>query len=37
MTKGDTGTTFMLTDNGLYVIRRPGVESIHQLMMIPPN
>jgi hypothetical protein len=37
MTKGDTGTTFMLTDNGLYVIRRPDVESIHQLMMIPPN
>jgi len=37
ITKADTGTTFMLTENGLYVIRRPAVESIHQLMMIPPN
>jgi hypothetical protein len=37
MTKADTGTTFMLTTNGLYVIRRPAVESIHQMMMIPPN
>lgn len=37
LTKGDTGTTFMLTDSGLYVIRRPGVEFIHQMMMIPPN
>jgi hypothetical protein len=26
LNKGDTGTTFMLTDSGLYVIRRPGVE-----------
>ena len=37
LTKTDTGTTFMLTDNGLYVIRRPAVESIHQVMMITPN
>jgi uncharacterized beta-barrel protein YwiB (DUF1934 family) len=22
----DTGTTFLLTDNGLYLIRRPAVE-----------
>jgi hypothetical protein len=25
VTKADTGTTFMLTKNGLYVIRRPTV------------
>jgi hypothetical protein len=37
MTRSDTGTTFMLTENGLYVIRRPAVEWIHQLMEIPPN
>ena len=37
LTKGDTGTTFMLTDSGLYVIRRPGVEFNHQMMVIPPN
>jgi hypothetical protein len=37
ITKADTGTTFMLTEDGLYVIRRPAVESIHQLMTIPPN
>jgi hypothetical protein len=37
VTKTDTGTTFMLTDNGLYVIRRPTVEWNHQLMVIPPN
>jgi hypothetical protein len=35
--KADTGTTFMLRDNGLYVIRRPDLESIHQLMTISPN
>jgi hypothetical protein len=35
--KGDTGTTFMLRENGLYVIRRPYLESIHQLMTISPN
>jgi hypothetical protein len=37
MTRSDTGSTFMLTDNGSYVIRRPAVEWIHQLMVIPPN
>jgi hypothetical protein len=37
MTRTDTGTTFMLTEGGLYVIRRPAVEWIHQLMEIPPN
>jgi hypothetical protein len=37
MTKADTGTTFMLRENGLYVIRRPNQESIHQLMTISPN
>jgi hypothetical protein len=35
--KADTGTTFMLRENGLYVIRRPDLESIHQLMTISPN
>jgi len=37
MTKADTGTTFLLTDKGLYVIRRPGVETVHQVLMITPN
>jgi hypothetical protein len=37
MTRTDTGTTFMLTENGLYLIRRPTVEWTHQLMEIPPN
>jgi hypothetical protein len=37
VTKADTGTTFMLRENGLYVIRRPAQESIHQLMAISPN
>jgi hypothetical protein len=37
LTKTDTGTTFMLTENGLYVIRRPAVEWNHQMMVIPPN
>ena len=37
LTKGDTGSPFMLTDSGRYVIRRPGVEFIHQMMVIPPN
>jgi hypothetical protein len=36
-TNASTGTTFLLTDHGLYVIRRPGVEFIHQLMLISPN
>jgi hypothetical protein len=37
VTKGDTGTTFMLKQDGLYMIRRPAVESLHQVMMITPN
>jgi hypothetical protein len=37
MTKGDMATTFMPTDSGLYMIRRPGEEFIHQMMLIPPN
>ena len=37
LTKGDTGTTFALTDDGLDVVRRPASESIHQMMMVPPN
>jgi hypothetical protein len=37
MTRTDTGTTFMLTEDGSYVIRRPAVEWIHQLTEIPPN
>ena len=37
LTKDDTGTTFVLTDDGPYMIRWPVKESIHQMMMIPPN
>jgi hypothetical protein len=37
VTKTDTGTTFMLTENGLYMIRRPAVEWNHQMMAISPN
>jgi hypothetical protein len=37
ITKADTGTTFVLAENGLIVIRRPDVEWLHQLMAIPPN
>ena len=37
LTRADTGTTFVLTDNGLYVIRRPAVEWIHQMTVTPPN
>ena len=37
VTKADTGTTFMLTENGLYVIRRPAVEWNHQMMATPSN
>ena len=36
-TNVQTGTTFMLTDDGLYVIRRPAIESLHQFMVITPN
>jgi len=35
--KADTGTSFVLKEDGLYVIRRPALESIHQLMTISPN
>ncbi len=37
MTNAITGTTFFLTENGLYLIRRPDVEWTHQFMVIPPN
>jgi hypothetical protein len=37
LTKDDTGTTIMLTDSGLSVIRQPAVELIHQMLVIPPN
>jgi hypothetical protein len=36
-TNAATGTTFVLTENGLYLIRQPGVEALHQMMVIPPN
>src|SRR5271168_3741722 len=29
LTKADTGTTFLLTEKGLYVLRRPAVETVH--------
>ena len=37
VTRSDTGTTFVLTENGLFVIRRPAIEWTHQMMVIPPN
>ena len=37
LTKVDTGTTFLLTGQGLYVIRRPAVETVHQVLAISPN
>jgi hypothetical protein len=37
ITKADTGTTFLLAKGGLYVIRRPNAEMIHQLLTISPN
>jgi hypothetical protein len=37
VTDAKTGTTYLLTENGLYLIRRPNVEWTHQLMVIPPN
>jgi hypothetical protein len=37
LTRADTGTTFIATESGLYVARRPAVEWIHQTMVIPPN
>ena len=35
--KRDTGTTFLLADKGLYLIRQPSVEAIHQFQTISPN
>jgi hypothetical protein len=37
VTKADTGTTFLLTEKGLYVIRRPAVETVRQILAITPN
>ena len=37
LTKADTGTTFLLTEKGLYVIRRPAVETLRQILAITPN
>jgi len=37
ISKADTGTTFLLAQDGLYLIRRPGVETLHEMAMIPPN
>jgi hypothetical protein len=37
LTKADTGTTFLLTENGLYVIRRPAIETVHQVLAISSN
>jgi hypothetical protein len=31
LTKHDTGTSFFLTQNGLYVVRRPTVERQNEL------
>jgi hypothetical protein len=36
-TNAATGTTFVLTENGLYLIRQPAVEALHQMMTILPN
>jgi hypothetical protein len=37
LTKADTGTTFLLTEIGLYVIRRPAIETVHQVLAISSN
>jgi hypothetical protein len=37
LTKPDTGTTFLLTEKGLYVIRRPAIENVHQVLAISSN
>jgi hypothetical protein len=37
LTRTDTGTSFILTENGLYVARRPAVEWLHQTTVISPN
>jgi hypothetical protein len=37
LTKADTGTTFLLTEKGLYVIRRPAIETVHRVLAISSN
>jgi hypothetical protein len=37
ITNAATGTTFALTEDGLYMIRRPAIEAQHQMMTIAPN
>jgi len=37
LTRADTGTTFLLTEKGLYVIRRPAIETVHQVLAISSN
>jgi hypothetical protein len=37
VTKADTGTTFLLTEKGLYVVRRPAVETVSQVLAISSN
>ena len=37
LTRTDTGISFMLTQNGLYVVGLPAVEWIHQFMEITSN
>jgi hypothetical protein len=37
LTKADTGTTFLLTEKGLYVVRRPAIETVRQILAISPN
>jgi hypothetical protein len=37
LTKADTGTTFLLTEKGLYVVRRPAIETVHQVLAISSN
>src|SRR6202451_1199975 len=37
LTKADTGTTVLLTKKGLYVIRRPAIETVHQVLAISSN
>jgi hypothetical protein len=37
ISNASTGTTFLLAQDGLYLLRRPAVESIREMEMIPPN
>jgi len=37
LTMAETGTTFLLTEKGLYVIRRPAIENVHQVLAISSN